>query len=342
LFVLDKIVGLSSRHACHVRPPARVSSLPESVHPIQVVARRTGLSADLIRAWERRYAAVSPQRTATRRRLYSDADVQRLCLLRAAVANGRRIGDVAALSCEHLAHMLDGDGNAAPATTQPSADARSEGESFVQAALAATLALDARALTETLDRAAVGTSVPALLEETLAPFLRRIGESWREGSLRVCHEHLATSTLRRFLFTLEERVRGGIRNAPVMVLTTPVGQVHEFGVLMASVVATASGWTPVNLGTECPVDEIAHAALTTRARVVALGLTWPGDDSALRDDLRRLRSRLPESVTLIAGGEAAGCYRDVLDAIGARRFARLDELRSALEQLRAPSDSRGG
>ena len=47
-------------------------------HPIQVVVRRTGLSADLLRAWERRYAAVEPGRTSTGRRLYSDRDIERL------------------------------------------------------------------------------------------------------------------------------------------------------------------------------------------------------------------------------------------------------------------------
>ena len=86
----------------------------EARHPIQVVARRTGLSADVIRVWERRYRVVEPQRASNARRLYSDADVERLTLLRQATAAGRRIGDVAALSTAALRELVAADASAAP------------------------------------------------------------------------------------------------------------------------------------------------------------------------------------------------------------------------------------
>src|SRR5687768_1892912 len=75
-------------------------------HPIGVVARRTGLKPDLIRAWERRYGAVEPGRTDTRRRFYSDADIHRLLLLRQVVKTGRGIGQVAQLSNEDLEALI--------------------------------------------------------------------------------------------------------------------------------------------------------------------------------------------------------------------------------------------
>jgi len=78
----------------------------DSIHPIQVVVRRTGLSADVIRAWERRYDAVTPKRSSTSRRLYSDEDVERLLLLRRATQSGRRIGDVARLPLPALKDLL--------------------------------------------------------------------------------------------------------------------------------------------------------------------------------------------------------------------------------------------
>ena len=71
-------------------------------HPIGVVSRRTGLKPDLIRAWERRYGAVAPGRSDTRRRFYSDADIARLQLLKRVVDTGRSIGQVANLSNEEL------------------------------------------------------------------------------------------------------------------------------------------------------------------------------------------------------------------------------------------------
>ena len=78
-------------------------------HPIQVVARRTGLTPDVIRAWERRYQAVTPQRAANSRRLYSDLDVEKLSLLRRATSAGRRIGDIAGQSIEELYSLVEND-----------------------------------------------------------------------------------------------------------------------------------------------------------------------------------------------------------------------------------------
>src|SRR5690349_22752223 len=82
-------------------------------HPIGVVARRTGLKPDLIRAWERRYGAVAPGRTETRRRFYSDEDIERLLLLRRVVSSGRGISQVAGLSNPELEALIEADPAAA-------------------------------------------------------------------------------------------------------------------------------------------------------------------------------------------------------------------------------------
>ena len=66
-------------------------------HPIRLVANRTGLTVDLIRAWEKRYHVVDPARSETQRRLYSDYDIERLRLIRIAKQAGRRLNDIASL-----------------------------------------------------------------------------------------------------------------------------------------------------------------------------------------------------------------------------------------------------
>src|SRR5918999_1092269 len=77
-----------------------------AVHPIGVVTRRTGLSPDLLRAWEKRYDVVKPARSGGGRRLYSDADIERLRLLYRATLAGRGIGQVATLSTPALAALV--------------------------------------------------------------------------------------------------------------------------------------------------------------------------------------------------------------------------------------------
>src|SRR6186713_3248456 len=70
-------------------------------YPIRAVSKLTGITIDNLRAWERRYEAIKPRRNE-RERLYDDADVQRLILLRQAVDRGHAISKLAALSNPEL------------------------------------------------------------------------------------------------------------------------------------------------------------------------------------------------------------------------------------------------
>src|SRR5579872_1003976 len=74
---------------------------------IAAVSRMTGLSTDIIRAWERRYALVTPERSAAGVRLYSADDVSRLELAHAAVSLGHPIRRVAALSDDGIRSLID-------------------------------------------------------------------------------------------------------------------------------------------------------------------------------------------------------------------------------------------
>src|SRR3954468_352843 len=91
---------------------------PAVLHPIQVVTRRTGVSADVLRVWEKRYAVVTPVRSASGRRLYSDADIERLRLMVQATRTGRTIGQVAALPSAALVELRDDEVPADPPATR--------------------------------------------------------------------------------------------------------------------------------------------------------------------------------------------------------------------------------
>lgn len=296
-------------------------------HPIQVVARRTGLSVDVIRVWERRYQAVSPGRTETRRRLYSDAEVNRLLLLRRATEAGRRIGDVAGVPTDELALLVATDRGAEPGTAAAP-------EAFVQRCLEAAERMDPVALEAELARAAVSFSLPMLLDRVIAVLMREVGERWHRGELRVGQEHLVSAAVRSFLGGLYSTSNMG-GTGPVLLVTTPLGQDHELGALMAAVLAAADGWRAVHLAPNTPAAEIAAAAQRVDARAVALALAYPQDDPRLVQELRLLRRQLAPKVALLVGGRASNGYAEVLEEIGARRLASLEAFRAELGALRA-------
>jgi MerR family transcriptional regulator, light-induced transcriptional regulator len=304
-------------------------------HLIKVVARRTGLTSHVIRVWEKRYGAVSPTRTPTNRRLYSDIDVERLQLLRRATLTGHSIGQIAQLPPERLRALVAADEMIAPALPRVVSVqlADSTPQAILQAGLDAVERLDAAAFEEILTRASVMLSQPRLVEEVIVPLMYRLGELWHEGRLRIAHEHLASAVVRTSLGSLS-RGFGPTASAPSLVVTTPSGQMHELGGLIVATTAASDGWRVIYLGSSLPAEEIAAAAHQSRARAVALSIIYPGDDPFLRNELIKLRRGLLDGVVVLVGGQASDAYRDVLEQIGAVRPEDLADLRKHLEVLR--------
>jgi DNA-binding transcriptional MerR regulator/methylmalonyl-CoA mutase cobalamin-binding subunit len=306
----------------------------EGGHPIQVVARRTGLTPDVIRVWERRYGAVEPRRTETNRRLYSDEDVERLRLLRLATLGGRRIGDVASLGASELAELVEADRAAEAGRAPGPAGADAPAADHVGASIEAIERLDDDALEDALARARVSLAVPVLLEHVLMPILATIGERWREGKLRVSHEHMASAIVRSFLTALRTGHRPP-RDAPELIVATPAGQQHEMGALAAAAAAALDGWHVTYLGPDLPAEEIAAAVEMRGARAVALSIIYPSDDPRLGAELRSLRRLVGADVALLVGGAAAGSYAGDLEAARAETPRDLAALRERLERVRA-------
>jgi DNA-binding transcriptional MerR regulator/methylmalonyl-CoA mutase cobalamin-binding subunit len=307
----------------------------EQGYPIRVVARRIGLTSHVIRVWEKRYGAVSPRRTPTNRRLYSDSDVERLRLLHRATLTGHSIGQIAQWPTERLRDLLVSDDVVAP-TPPSTTNAQLVGPSpqpILDASLEAVERLDAATLEEILAQASVVLSQPDLIEQVIVPLMYRIGDRWHEGTLRVAHEHLASAVVRTSLGSLSRGFSPSLP-APTLVAATPTGQLHELGALIVATTAASNGWRVTYLGPSLPAEEIAGAAHHTPARAVALSLVYPPDDPFLRGELIKLQRGLPEGTALLVGGQAYDTYQDVLEEIGALVLKDLPDLRKHLDLLR--------
>jgi len=303
----------------------------EPRHPIRVVSARTGLPQDVIRIWERRYKCVCPPRGDTGRRLYTDEDVERLRLLKQAVCGGRRISDVADLDCQTLQQLISEDRRQAPTEIEALTSARADEvttREFVTQAIEALEELDRHRLHGILSDASVEMSGPAFRHQLIVPLLATIGRRWQEGSLRIVHEHLASTIVRSFLAA--PRNHTDRTRAPRMLVTTPPGQYHELGALMASAIAEEMGWDVFYLGPSLPAEEIAAAARQTGAKAVALSLCYRETDSQVLDELLRLRHLLDADVPLFAGGNATGPLRERLLEAGIVCPADLNEFRAQL------------
>lgn len=300
--------------------------------PIQLAARLTGLSPYLIRIWEQRYRAIEPARSPSKRRLFSQTDIERLNLLRDLTQAGHSIGRVARLPFSELRALAQTLPSINGHVAQPLA--RASGVSpLLEECLAKIRSLDARAFENTLKRASTSLGAQGVLQRLLAPLAQQIGELWRDGELTAAHEHFATSIMRGFLANMSPPFGGG-RNGPVLIVATPAGQLHELGALLVSALSSNLGWQVTYLGASLPAAEIAGAARQKKARAVALSLVYPTDDPDLPGELQTLRELLPSDVSLLAGGRGMPAYRSLLESLGAVLVEDLAKVITTLDQLR--------
>jgi len=148
------------------------------------LSRRTGVSAQLLRAWERRYGLLQPARSAGGYRLYAEADERRVRRMQAYLAQGLSAAEAAraALSADD------------PASVPPTAR---QGLAGGAAALARCLdAFDEPVAQAVLDRLLADFTIEAVLGQATLPYLHDLGERWARGQTSVACEHLASNILR--------------------------------------------------------------------------------------------------------------------------------------------------
>jgi len=280
----------------------------------------------VIRVWEKRYGAVTPERTGKRRRLYSQRDIDHLKLLKSARSKGQRIATAVKLDGEIL-YRISRDEN------QPTGPAESKAEELkrfadsselLEACLEAVRRIDASALSHGLRRAGAHLSRPSLLSGVITALMQKVGDGWADGSFRIMHEHFASNVVKGFLWEM-------IRSVPTdeqalrMVVTTPAGQLCEIGAMTTAAAAADCGWNALYFGPNLPAEEIAAAVLHEQAGAVALSISCQTRADLLERELAALRQSLGDGVPVFVGGRAACAYQPAITAAGGRCFQSLRE-----------------
>lgn len=284
----------------------------EAQYSIRSLAGISGLSMHTIRAWERRYAALDPSRTGTNRRIYKEADLKRLLLLKKVVEAGNSIGHIAKLNdlaLERMAsHSLE--------TLQSDAQLTYTPSGTIERCELAISKLDADSLDSVLSRHLASNGAVPTLERVVIPLLKLVEQGWAEGRLSIAQEHLVSAVLKGFLDRVRLRLNSSSASRTIVV-TTPSGQIHELGALIVAAAAGDAGWNVVYLGPNLPSQEIVRAAMQCRANAVALSLVYPEGDPMVAEELLQLRATLPIGIPIMVGGRAAQSYDAALKSAGA-------------------------
>jgi DNA-binding transcriptional MerR regulator len=212
------------------------------MYRIGELARRTGTRADLLRAWERRYGLLRPERTEGGFRLYGDEDAARVERMRIGLSQGLAAAEAA---------------RAALAPIERSEEL-----------LPALLAFDGERANDLLDNLFSRLSIEGVLRESIQPALREIGDRWARGEVSVAQEHFASHLLRARLLSLASRWGQGV--GPRALLACAPGDLHDLPLVLFGLALRERGWRILFLGADTPLDIVASTAAAESPDLVVL------------------------------------------------------------------------
>lgn len=269
------------------------------MYSIKAISSLTGLGAETLRAWERRYQAIVPGRDEGGRRFYTDLDLERLALLANLTRQGHAISKIAPLDNGQLQHLMDaGD------------ELTAERSRFSDQIVEALQAYRIDRCENLLKRALIANEPLAYVRDILVPALNHVGQLWHDEKLSVAQEHMFSACVKRILLSMVNNLQGVIGNRPSMLFATPSGEPHEFGILMCCLLAAEQHYDCYYLGANVPAADLIDAFRKLKADVLVLSLLKAPPDAETLADLDGIVTAAgEEKLAVWMGGKGADFWR---------------------------------
>lgn len=286
----------------------------ERLYRIRVAAEQVGVTEALLRAWERRYGLVKPQRTEAGYRAYTEADLALLRRVKRLTDEGLSIAEASRLAPQLRLELAlsQGEGPTPVGETLEVSSVRIRG--WVQALVRCASALDQRQVDEVIADALVSLSLVDVYERVLAPALVEIGELWQLGELSTGGEHLVTQAVRARLLGALSGPQG--RGGRHVLCATIAGDEHDVGLMGAAVRFRSAGYRVTYLGPNNPAEAIARVAVRSRPDLVAIAAQFDQGEERFRRALEALLAELPRGTRVVVGGAGARAHRAVAAELG--------------------------
>jgi len=262
------------------------------------LSRRSGVSPELLRAWERRYGLLDPVRSPGGLRLYSLSDLERVRVMQQHLADGLAAAEAAAAAVQ------------APGESAKAGTARGSSMAAVDELAAALDGFDEARAQAIFDRLLAEVTLDVFLSEIVMPYLRDLGARWARGEVTVAQEHFASNVVRGRLLGIARGWGRGV--GPRALLGCIPGEQHELGLIAFGLALRTHGWRIEYLGADTPLVTIRDVANTLDVDLVVVSAVTPERVGELVPELRQISHARRLAV---GGAGAEGLEATALDAL---------------------------
>lgn len=255
--------------------------------PIRVLAEKTSVGTSTLRAWERRYGLLHPERTPKGHRLYSNSDARRVLKILDLLNDGHTLPGISEmLSAENSSRTsvnLYEPTNSKPALPNEITAMASIWDNYIKSTLEATSDFNVERIDAIYNETSSLYPVDMVTDRLIQPVISILGTRWKEHPERgVAEEHFYTSWLKNRLGARFHHAYSQARGARIICACVP-GSFHEVGLMLFALSALARGYRVLYFGADLPLDQLAYITQRSAAKAVVLGAQTHMDASVNKE-----------------------------------------------------------
>ncbi|MBE0637540.1 MAG: MerR family transcriptional regulator [Bacteroidales bacterium] len=261
-------------------------------YSIRDLEQLTGIKAHTLRIWEKRYNVVTPKRTPTNIRYYTDDDLKKLLNVSILNRHGFKISNIACLENDDLGKKII-------SITNKSLDTDTNLENLI----ISMIEIDEGKFEKILSTMIINMGFEETFIKVVIPFFEKIGVLWQIGTINPGQEHFITNLIRQKIIVAIDGLFRPVNsvNQKTFLLYLPDGELHEIGLLFYSYLIQKRGHKVIYLGQMVPFEDLVAVAEAQNPDVFLSIFTANLLNENLEEHLQKLSMKFPQS-RIIAGG----------------------------------------
>lgn len=255
----------------------------KSVFSIKDLENLSGIKAHTIRIWEKRYNVLEPMRTDTNIRLYDLASLQKLLNITLLHDFGYKISKIASYPQEHI-----------PVMVREIISEKSAKNHAISAFKMAMMNFDQELFFNTYSQLLSEKSFKEVFYEVFIPLMTEMGLLWQAETISPAHEHFISYLIKQKLLINTEKLQvlKPTKTDKVFVLSLPMNEMHELGLMYLNYETLLHGYKSIYLGESVPIESLTDLKKHFESIVFVSYLTVQPDKDAINDYVKQMIQEL--------------------------------------------------
>ncbi|CAM2911008.1 MerR family transcriptional regulator [Flavobacterium frigoris] len=260
----------------------------KNVFSIKDLENLSGIKAHTIRIWEKRYNVLQPMRTDTNIRLYDLASLQKLLNITLLHDYGYKISKISAYPEDQI-----------PLMVREIVSSKSAKNHAITAFKMAMMNFDQELFLNTYNWLNEEKSFKEIFHQVFIPLLEELGLLWQTDTITPAHEHFISYLIKQKVLVNTEKLQAEkpIKLDKVFVLSLPMNEIHELGLMYLNYEILLSGYKTVYLGESMPIDNLKDLKKHFESIVFVSYLTVQPERNVINEYIAQMTDELLDDTT---------------------------------------------